>query len=107
MKLFLEKRSVVIAVSWAFLPVYLLYTQPAYAQRDSSERFVTSLKNADSISLQEVVISENRLQIPFTQQNRNIQVIDRKQIDALPARSINELLSHIGGVDLRQRGPFG
>lgn len=107
MKLFLEKRSVVIAISWAFIHIYLLYAQPAHAQRDSSERFVISLKNVDSISLQEVVISENRLQIPFTQQNRNIQVIDRKQIDALPARSINELLSHIGGVDLRQRGPFG
>src|SRR5690606_16989330 len=39
--------------------------------------------------------------------NRNIQVIDRQQIDAMPARSINELLSHVGGVDIRQRGPFG
>ncbi len=57
--------------------------------------------------LQEVVINENRLQIPFAKQNRNIQIIDRAQIDALPARSVNELLSYISGVDLRQRGPFG
>ncbi|HWK99891.1 MAG TPA: TonB-dependent receptor, partial [Parapedobacter sp.] len=28
-------------------------------------------------------------------------------IDALPARSLNELLSHVSGVDIRQRGPFG
>src|SRR5690606_29959386 len=35
------------------------------------------------------------------------QVMDRKQIEAMAARSINELLSHVTGVDLRQRGPFG
>lgn len=62
---------------------------------------------SDTTKIQEVIVSENRLQIPFTKQNRNIQIIDRKQIDALPARSVNELLSHIAGVDLRQRGPAG
>lgn len=59
------------------------------------------------IDLQEVVIVENRLQIPFAKQNRTVQIIDRAQIDALPGRSLNELLSHVAGVDLRQRGPFG
>src|SRR5690606_1414183 len=36
-----------------------------------------------------------------------IQIIDRQQIEALPAHSINELLGYVAGVDLRQRGPFG
>lgn len=60
-----------------------------------------------TISLHEVVITENRLQLPFTKQNRNIHVIDRQEIEALPARSLNELLTYVAGVDLRQRGPFG
>ncbi|GHE42069.1 TonB-dependent vitamin B12 receptor [Sphingobacterium griseoflavum] len=45
--------------------------------------------------------------MPFAEQSRNIQLLDRKQIEALPVRSVNELLSYIPGVDLRQRGPFG
>lgn len=57
--------------------------------------------------LNEVIIAENRLQIPFNKQNRNIQIIDRKLIESLPAKSLNELLTYIPGVDLRQRGPFG
>lgn len=68
---------------------------------------VIAQEDTRAIPLGEVVITENRMQLPFAKQNRNIQIIDRKQIDAMPARSINELLSHISGVDLRQRGPFG
>lgn len=95
----------IIAITGVF--VTSLFTIPAiFAQSDSSGRDVAD-GGTGSIPLKEVVINENRLQIPFAQQNRNIQVIDRKQIDALPARSLNELLSYAGGVDLRQRGPFG
>ncbi|MEC3881281.1 TonB-dependent receptor plug domain-containing protein [Parapedobacter sp. 10938] len=64
-------------------------------------------EDTSAIPLGEVIITENRMQLPFAKQNRNIQIIDRKQIDAMPARSINELLGYISGVDLRQRGPFG
>ncbi len=59
------------------------------------------------IPLREVLIFGNRLQMPFAEQSRNIQLLDRKQIEALPVRSVNELLSYLPGVDLRQRGPFG
>jgi vitamin B12 transporter len=64
-------------------------------------------QNTESTSLNEIIISENRLELPFSQTARNIQVITAKQIQELPVRSINEVLSLIGGVDLRQRGPFG
>jgi len=57
--------------------------------------------------LDEIIISENRLELPFSQTARNIQVITAKQIQQLPVRSVNEVLSMIGGVDIRQRGPFG
>ncbi|SHJ73884.1 iron complex outermembrane recepter protein [Arenibacter nanhaiticus] len=57
--------------------------------------------------LDEVIIQGNRLQTPFTESTRDIQVITHKQIQALPAKSLNEVLSFISGVDIRQRGPFG
>lgn len=58
-------------------------------------------------SLNEVIIRDNRIELPFSQQNRNIQIIDQALIKNLPAQSINELLSFISGVDVRQRGPGG
>lgn len=59
------------------------------------------------IALKEVVIQENRLKTSLNNQNRNVRILDRAQIEALPARNINELLGMVAGVDLRQRGPFG
>lgn len=61
----------------------------------------------DSTILREVIISENRLQTPFNKNVRNIQIITKQEIEQLPVKSINEVLSFIGGVDVRQRGPFG
>ncbi|WP_433900324.1 TonB-dependent receptor plug domain-containing protein [Sphingobacterium puteale] len=57
--------------------------------------------------LNEVVINQNRLQIPFSKQSKNIQILTQEDIQRLPNRSINELLTNIPGVDVRQRGPFG
>jgi vitamin B12 transporter len=61
----------------------------------------------DSIRLDEVWVHENRLQIPFSKQNRNVIVLDQALIARLPAQSLPELLRYLNGVDLRQRGPFG
>lgn len=58
-------------------------------------------------NLNEVMVRENRLKLPFSKQNRNIWIIDNQQIKNLPSRSINELLSYVAGVDVRQRGPGG
>lgn len=59
----------------------------------------------DSIS--EVIISENRLQIPFAKRNKNIEILTRDEIANLSVKSLNEVLTYINGVDVRQRGPFG
>lgn len=58
-------------------------------------------------NLNEVMVRENRLKMPFSKQNRNIWIIDNQQIKNTPARSIAELLSFVAGVDVRQRGPGG
>lgn len=67
----------------------------------------TQQLDSNSRHLNEVVINENRLKIPFESQNRNITILDKEQIKALPVQSLNELLTYVNGVDVRQRGPFG
>lgn len=57
--------------------------------------------------LDEIVIQENRIQIPFSKQSRNISLVDRQQIETTPARSLKEVLSFVPGVDVRQRGVTG
>lgn len=57
--------------------------------------------------LEELIIEENRMQIPFQNVTRNIQVVTKEDIKKMPVTSINELLAYVGGVDIRQRGPFG
>src|SRR5690606_26146361 len=62
---------------------------------------------ADTARMSEVLISENRLQIPFNKTARNLQVVTRQDIQQLSVKSINEVLTFVAGLDVRQRGPFG
>ncbi|QCX52972.1 TonB-dependent siderophore receptor [Elizabethkingia sp. JS20170427COW] len=57
--------------------------------------------------VQEVILQGNRMDIPFSQAARDVQVITSEEIKKLPAKSLNELLTFVGGVDVKQRGPFG
>lgn len=71
-----------------------------YAQQKDS----IQTHNLQRDELEEVVIQGNRLDTPFDKINRDIQVVTQKQIEALPVKSLNEVLSYISGVDIRQRG---
>jgi vitamin B12 transporter len=75
--------------------VSTLLSHPAFSQDTTS----TLLDN--------VIITENRLQIPFSDVSRSIEVITRKQIENAPARNLPELLSYVSGIDIRQRGIGG
>lgn len=57
--------------------------------------------------LQEITIQGNRLQIPFSEENRDIVVLNSKEIQNLPVHSLNDLLNFVAGIDVRQRGPWG
>jgi iron complex outermembrane receptor protein len=46
---------------------------------------------SDTTRLSEVLISENRLQIPFNKTARNLQVVTREDIQQLSVKSINEV----------------
>ncbi len=60
-----------------------------------------------TIELVNVIIAENRLQVPFSESARSIHIITREDIGHSPAQSVNELLTYVTGVDVRQRGPGG
>ncbi|RZK77366.1 MAG: TonB-dependent receptor [Pedobacter sp.] len=59
------------------------------------------------ISIDQVIINENRFSTPISKQNRNVYIIDKAMIAKLPGRTLQELLQYANGVDIRQRGPFG
>jgi vitamin B12 transporter len=74
----------------------VLFSAYAQAQTDTT-----------SLRLEEVVIQENRIQLPFSKQSRNISLLDRQALETSPARSLPEVLTFVPGVDVRQRGVTG
>lgn len=55
----------------------------------------------------EITVLAQRIQLPFSQDNRTVQVLTRQELQAMPVRSISEALQSIPGLDVRQRGPLG
>lgn len=58
-------------------------------------------------SLDSVIIEDRRLQIPYHENSSDIQILTRRDIEALPVKSVNELLAYAAATDVRQRGPWG
>lgn len=54
-----------------------------------------------------VVVQDFRIPASISSNNRGIQVIEARDWEGLPVSSINDLLIHFSGIDLRQRGPGG
>ncbi|WBL43477.1 TonB-dependent receptor [Algoriphagus halophytocola] len=71
-------------------------SKEVFAQNDSTAQ-----------NLQEVLVHENRIQIPFSKQSRNLTIVSKMQLETTPARSLPEVLSFVPGVDVRQRGVTG
>jgi len=69
--------------------------------------FPLSMYAQDTSDLREVVITDNRIQTSIMESGRNVQVMTKKQIEALPVQNLNDLLQHVSGVDFRQRGAWG
>lgn len=79
-----------------FIAFIFIATSASFAQNDSTIQ-----------TLNEVIIKENRMEIPFSKSSRNISIIHRKDIETAPARSLQEILSFTPGLDVRQRGVSG
>jgi iron complex outermembrane receptor protein len=74
----------------------LFLSQSIHAQTDTT-----------STKLAEVIVQENRIQIPFSKLNRNMTIVDKLQLETTPARSLPEILAFVPGLDIRQRGVTG
>lgn len=72
------------------------FSLPLYAQQDSMQ-----------VHLEDIVIAENRLELPFSALSRSITIITSKDIRLMPVISVAELLNYVSGVDVRQRGAHG
>jgi len=79
-----------------YLPLLLLFLIQDLVAQDST-----------SIDLVGVIITENRLELPFSDVSRTINIIDKKQIETAPVQSLPELLNYVAGIDIRQRGVHG
>ncbi len=69
-----------------------------------------TLLNAQSdttVRIPDVNIGDQRIQLPFSRTNRTIHFLTRQDIERLPVQSLNEVLSYLPGVDIRNRGIKG
>jgi len=83
-------------IHWGLGILLLCQVFPTFAQEDTTV-----------VELQNLVIRENRMQTPFSESARSIFVVTREQLQQMPVQSLNEALSYVPGVDMRQRGPAG
>ena len=93
------KKTVVIAV----LSVVYFLSTPAISiaiEQDTSEVKM-------EYDLDEIEVSAQRSPVIYSQVARILSVIERKEIEAVAAQSVQDLLEYIAGVDVRQRGAEG
>jgi len=57
--------------------------------------------------LDEIEVSAQRSPALYSQVARIVSVIERKEIEASPAQSVQDLLEYVAGIDVRQRGAEG
>lgn len=80
-------------ISALLVPLFLLH-----AQQDSIPT---------QYDLKEVIVSSSRIEIPFAQNARTLQIISSQDLKATGALAVAEALQQITGVDIRRRGVAG
>ncbi len=93
-----EVRIACLAVAYLYVatPATALANEPA-----------DSLAINKEYSLDKVEVSASRAPATYSQQARIVSVTSRKEINAAPAASLQDLLEYSTGVDIRQRGTYG
>ena len=84
-----------IASTFIYVLIGLMFAQSLDAQSDTI------------IQIPDIKINDQRIQLPFSQTNRTIHFLTRQDIERLPVQSLNEALSYLPGVDIRNRGIKG
>ena len=65
------------------------------------------IAQTDTVYLDNVVIQENRIRIPFNESTRSVAILDKIKINQQPLNSLSDALSYVAGVDVRSRGAMG
>jgi iron complex outermembrane receptor protein len=81
------------------------YLTTATFEKASAQTEIISV-NQDQ-KLDEVVVSAQRTPVTYSQLARVVSVMERKEIEAAPVQSVQDLLEHVLNVDVRQRGNMG
>ena len=58
-------------------------------------------------ALDEVVVSSEKINLPFSKKFRSIKIITNEEIINSPATNLSDLLQEISGIDIRRRGVGG
>ena len=82
--------------------IYFLFS-PIVTRSNENDTTEVKIK----YNLDEIEVSAQRSPALYSQVARIVSVIDRKEIEASPSQSVQELLEYIAGVDVRQRGSEG
>lgn len=70
--------------------------------------YIFNMATAQKVeNIDEVIVLEKRIQTPYSEQSRSIQIITAEEIQNAPSYSIQDLLNYYAGIDIRQRGPNG
>ena len=64
-------------------------------------------KQQKTDSLQEVIVTSSRIDIPFSKNSRTIQIISKEVIEKSGVTNVADLLQQVAGVDVRRRGTSG
>ena len=87
-------------ISIRIICVLLFTCASIYAQNDTT-------KIKDTVKLKEVVITSNRISVPFSKTSRTINLISTEDILKSSTTNVSDLLQNIPGVDIRRRGVDG
>jgi vitamin B12 transporter len=83
--------------------VFDIFVMPWNLQAQNS----TDSLNIINYTLGSVVVTASRTPVEAQQATRMVTTITRSDIAKAPVRNLNDLLRHVAGVDIRQRGPLG
>src|SRR5690348_14580003 len=81
--------------------VCVLFVSRLFGQQDPVINPDTALQVTD------VTVTAERLQLPLSLVSRNVSILSAEDIKKLPVQSVNEALTYVSAVDVRQRGVIG
>jgi outer membrane cobalamin receptor len=69
--------------------------------------FVVPFAAAQHLPNETVIVTANASPVPFDNLSRTVQVFDRRDIENLPIRTIEDILENVVSVDVQSRSPYG